>query len=253
MLLGAQSFTIRAFTQNKADFRIAMQKVADIGYRCVQLSAIGAMEPQFLRDTCDEAGLQIVLTHTNPDRMLNDTAAVIREHQALGCRYVGMGMMNDRYRCADWIDRFAQDWRRPAEMLRDAGMRLMYHNHNFEWERLSDGRRIIDVLLEQMPAELMGITLDTYWVQAAGADLMDWIDRLQDRIPCVHLKDMAVQGFQQRMAAVGEGNINFPKVLRRLEELGKTEYMLVEQDDCYGESPFACLKRSYDYVTGLGY
>lgn len=80
----------------------------------------------------------------------------------------------------------------------------MYHNHNLEWTRLRDGRRIMDVLLEQMPADLMGVTLDTYWVQAAGADVLEWIDILQDRIPCVHLKDMSVNGFDQRKAVVGE-------------------------------------------------
>ena len=36
-----------------------------------------------------------------------------------------------------------------------------------------------------------------------------WIERLKDRIPCVHLKDMQVEGFEQRMAPVMEGNLNF--------------------------------------------
>ena len=129
----------------------------------------------------------------------------------------------------------------------------MYHNHNFEWERLSTGRTMMDVLLDSMPEGLMGVTLDTYWVQAAGADICAWIEKLQDRIPCVHLKDMAVKGFEQRMAAVGEGNIDFAKILVLLKKLGKTKHILVEQDNCYGDSPFACLKRSYDYVKGLGY
>lgn len=90
-------------------------------------------------------------------------------------------------------------------------------------------------------------------MQAAGADVLEWIDILQDRIPCVHLKDMSVNGFDQRKAVVGEGNLNFPKILEKLQTLGKTKYMLVEQDDCYGESAFDCLKRSYDNVRKMGY
>ncbi len=253
MFIGAQSYTVRSFTQTERDFRIAMQRIAGIGYTAVQLSAIGPIDPKAIRNICDENGLAIVLTHTNPERILNDVDAVIREHETLGCKYIGIGSMPDRYRSADWIDRFAADYGAPARAIRDAGKLLMYHNHNFEWEKLPSGKTMMDALLDSMPADIMGVTLDTYWVQAAGADICDWIEKLQDRIPCVHLKDMAVKGFEQRMAAVGEGNIDFGKILKLLKKLGKTEHILVEQDNCYGDSPFACLRRSYDYLKGLGY
>ena len=98
------------------------------------------------------------------------------------------------------------------------------------------------------------IVCDSYERQcAAGADIIDWIEILQDRIPCVHFKDMMVKGFEPRIAAVGDGNINFAKVIAKLKELGKTEHILVEQDNCWGESPFDCLERSYNYITKLGY
>ena len=108
----------------------------------------------------------------------------------------------------------------------------MYHNHSFEWEHVGKNTTLFDVLLESMPAELMGVTLDTYWVQAAGADVISTIDRMADRIPCVHLKDMAIKGAQQRYAPIGDGNMDFQRILSHLKELGKTKYMLVEQDDC---------------------
>jgi len=253
MILGAQTYTIRQYTQNERDFDEAMHRVAEIGYTTVQLSGAGPIAPEKIRAACDRHGLQIVLTHTNPERILNDVEAVIREHDVLGCRYVGIGSMPERYRSAAWIHRFAADFTLPAQKLRDAGKLLMYHNHNFEWQRIDGKTRLIDVLLETMPADLMGVTLDTYWVQAAGADVMAWIDLLQDRIPCVHLKDMAVCGMQQRYAPVGEGNLDFPRILRRLQELGKTEHILVEQDDGYGADMFGCLRQSYQNIREMGY
>ena len=253
MVIGAQSYTIRGFTQTERDFGTSMERVAAIGYTSVQLSAVGPIDPKTLRDVCDKNGLAIVLTHTKPERILSDVDAVIREHDILGCDYIGIGSMPECYRSEDRIGKFAADFYAPAKKIREAGKLFMYHNHNFEWERLSSGRTMMDVLLDNMPEDLMGITLDTYWVQAAGADIYAWIEKLKDRIPCVHLKDMAVKGFEQRMAAVGEGNMDFKKILSLLKRLGKTEHLLVEQDDCYGESPFACLERSYDYVKGLGY
>ena len=129
----------------------------------------------------------------------------------------------------------------------------MYLQHALEGERVTPDKTMLDVILEKMPQEVLGITLDTYWVQAAGADVCDTIQALKDRIPCVHLKDMAIKGFEQRMAVVGEGNLPFNKILNLLKAQGTTKYLLVEQDNSYGEDPFACLKRSYEFLKGEGY
>ena len=117
MLLGAQSYTIRTYCQNEQDFRESMRRIADIGYTTVQLSGIGPIEPTILRDICDEAGLKIVLTHTNPDRVLNDTENVIREHDILGCKYIGIGSMPKGYRSAEGIHGFEKDFTLPAKRL----------------------------------------------------------------------------------------------------------------------------------------
>lgn len=254
MIVGAQGYTLRNYMQTERDIRRSLAQVAEMGYTAVQISGIGPIAPEKLRAICDACGLDIVLTHTNPARILDDTEAVISEHQALGCRYVGLGSMPERYRGdRQWIDFFADDYLTPAKKLRDAGLLFMYHNHNFEFERLLDGRTIMDILLERFPADTMGVTLDTYWLQAAGCDICLWIDKLKDRIPCVHLKDMTVSGMEIRMAAVGQGNLNWEAILNTIDRSGGTEYLLVEQDYCYGQSPFVCLKQSYDYLAARGY
>ena len=253
MLLGAQTYTIREFTQTREDFARSMKKLADIGYTTVQLSAVGDLPARFMKDSCDENGLRIVLTHTNPERMLTDPEGVVRDHEVLDCQYIGIGMMPERYRSLKTVRQFARDYRAAAQVFHDAGKRLLYHHHALEWERGEDRRTMLEMMLEELPPRLMGVTLDTYWVQAAGADVCDTITALAERIPCVHLKDMAVSGFEQRMAVVGEGNLPFPKILRLLRELDCTEYLLVEQDHTYGEDPFDCLRRSYDYLNGEGY
>ena len=106
--------------------------------------------------------------------------------------------------------------------------------------------------MDGLSEDLMGFTLDTFWLQAAGCDVIDWLDRLKDRIPCVHLKDMTVSNRERRMAPVGEGNMNFKGIMKKLDEIGTTKYALVEQDTCY-ESPFVCMKKSYDNLVKLGY
>ena len=251
MKIGAQLYTLRNYLQTERDIEVTLQKVAEIGYSTVQVSGIGKIAPERLREISDKNGLEIVITHTNPDRILFDTENVIKEHEILGCKYIGLGAMPDKYRDSVWLPQFAADYSEPAKKIAAAGKLLMYHNHNFEFEKIN-GTRILDTLISSFKPEEMGFTLDTYWVQAGGADIMDWIEILKDRIPCIHLKDMDVRSFTPVMAPVMEGNINFPKILKRLDEIGKTEFALVEQDTCE-ESPFICLEKSYKNLNTLGY
>ena len=110
----------------------------------------------------------------------------------------------------------------------------------------------MDKILEAFPPEMLGITLDTYWLQFAGADVCDWMAKMKGRLECIHLKDMtATMKNGNRMAPVGHGNMNFEKIIAAAGTAG-AEYLLVEQDDCYEEDPFDCLKKSYDYLTSLG-
>ena len=250
MVQGAQLYTIRDYCQNEKDFGISMKRVADIGYKTVQISGIGNIPAGTIRDICDKNGLKIVLTHIPPDRVLYDTEKVIAEHEIMGCKYIGIGSMPEKYRAADWIDRFAGDYLVPARKIAASGKLFMYHNHDFEFQRFN-GKYIIEYLTDAFTAEELGFTFDTYWVQVAGCDVADWIERLSGRLPCVHLKDLEMISGKPYMAPVLEGNLNFPKFLKAFEKAG-TEYLLVEQDTCL-ESPFACLKKSYDNLKALGY
>lgn len=251
MKTGAQLYTVRLFTQTVPDFRRTMRRIADIGYQTVQLSAVGSeVTPGVAREICDEMGLEIVLTHSDIKRILHDTENLIHDHETMGCRYIGLGSMPEKYRNTDWIAQFTEDFIEPARMIRDAGMRLMYHNHDFEFEKM-DGRYLLEYLLDGFAPDELGVTLDTYWVQTAGGDVCQWIDRLADRIPCVHLKDRGVVKGQEVMAPVMEGNMNFPAIMQALKKT-ECEFALVEQDTCQ-ESPFTCLEKSYRNLKGLGY
>ncbi len=252
MILGAQLLTVREYTQTEADFDYSMGRVAAMGYKTVQISAIGPIPAQRVREICDKHGLAIVLTHTDPNRILNDTEAVIREHEVLGCKYIGIGMMPQKYQSAEWLWHFAEDFREPAKKIAAAGKLLMYHNHNIEFRKFG-GKRMLDILMESFSAQELGFTLDTYWVQMGGGDVCTWLEKLRGRTPCVHLKDMAVRGWEPIMAPVGEGNMDFDKILQTAEKLGGIEYLLVEQDDCQGESPFDCLQVSYNNLHAKGY
>lgn len=254
MKIGAQMFTIREFCKTPEGTIESLEKLAEIGYRYVQYSGCGPMDPQLLRETCDRLGIKIVITHSPYDRIVNDTENLIKEHDILGCDYIGLGMMPP-YARGDraGLEAFMKMIEEPAKKITAAGKRFGYHNHALEFRKM-DGKLIFDRLLDGFAPDQFGVILDTYWVQRGGADIYQWIEKMNGRLYCVHLKDFGVDtdGKTALMMPVGEGNLNFPAIIPAFEKAG-AEYAFVEQDNCNGEDPFDCLKRSFDYLKSIGY
>ena len=248
MQIGAQFYTIRDFCKTPDDLALSLKKVADIGYKTVQISGTCPYDPQWLKEQLDANGLKCVLTHIAADRLQADAAAVAKDHDVFGCDYVGLGAYGFKEEKGENLDGFVNIYTPVAQTLKDGGKYFMYHNHAHEFKK-ENGRLILSQIAERMPVDLMGFTVDTYWVQVGGSDPAQWIEKLSGRVPCIHLKDCA---YGQQMAVVGEGNINFDRVFEKAEAAG-TKYMLVEQDNCNGEDPFDCLRRSYLYLKANGF
>lgn len=248
MKIGAQFYTIRDFCKTTEDFAESLKKVADIGYTTVQISGTCEFDPAWLQGELDKNGLSCVLTHTPADKLLGDAAQVAVDHDVFHCDHVGLGWYGFHGEDNKTVDSFVADYAPVAHTLKEHGKYFMYHNHDQEFQK-ENGRLILEQLAEKIPADEMGFTVDTFWVQAGGADPAEWIEKLSGRVPCIHLKDFA---YGRKMAVIGEGNINFARVFEKAEAAG-TEYMLVEQDDCNGENPFDCLKRSYEYLRAQGF
>lgn len=249
MRIGAQLYTVRDFCRSLDDFSLTLKKVADIGYKYVQVSGTCEFEPEWLRDELAKNGLRCVLTHTPPDKILADPKRVAAEHEVFGCKYIGLGWTS--FNLSDPTDTppaFREKFKPAARQIKECGKYFMYHNHDQEFQRY-DGRLVLEWLAEDFEPDEMGFTIDTFWVTAGGSDPAMWIERLGGRVPCIHLKDFA---YGRKMAVIGEGNINFDRVFECAKDAG-TEYMLVEQDDCGGEDPFMCLKRSYEYLVSRGF
>ncbi len=249
MLIGAQFYTIRDFCKDLDGFAESLKKVADIGYKTVQISGTCEYEPIWLKEQLDLNGLKCVITHTPPAALTGDAVKVAKNHDVFGCDCVGLGYYGfEEGKETENYQKFLETYRPVAETLAQNGKYFMYHNHATEFRKI-DGKVILEHMADDIPADRMGFTLDTYWVQRGGGDPAYWIEKLSGRLPCIHLKDYAVG---EKMAVVGEGNINFDRVFQKAESAG-VKYMLVEQDDCYGEDPFECLKRSYINLKALGF
>ncbi len=251
--IGAQLYTVRSACQTLEDFAQTLSRVADIGYTTVQVSGCCDFEPEWLKEQLDKNGLTCELTHVDLDRITNDTDRLVAEHNVFGCKHIGIGSMPGESReSGAKVMEFCDSVKAAAARMKELGSTLMYHNHAFEYENTDNGRNFMEILSDNLPAGEFGFTLDTYWVQYGGADVVSEIKRLSGRIPCVHFKDMEILADgTRRYCPVGSGIQEYEKYIPALEAAG-TKYAFVEQDNCFGRDPFECLKSSYDYLKSIG-
>ncbi len=250
-VLAAQLYTVRQFTQTASDFATAMRKVREIGYRAVQISAIGPIPPAAVKAILDREGLAVCNTHTGAERLWSDLPAVIAEHRLWNCRHVAIGSMPEEYHRSgeEGFRRFAQEASAIGRALADAGLTFSYHNHSFEFERF--GRRTgLDIIYDESDPRHLQAEIDTYWVQHGGGDPAAWVRKVKGRMPVVHLKDMVILRGEQAMAEIGEGNLNWPAILEACREAG-VEWYAVEQDTCQRD-PFESLAISYRNLKEMG-
>lgn len=251
MKIAAQLFTVRDFTNTPEDIEKTLKKIKDIGYNAVQISGFGPIEAEKTKKLLDKFDLEVCATHVSFDRLKNDLENVIKEHKLWNCKYVGLGIMPGEYQnSAEDIKKFIKEITPIAREIKDNGLQFIYHNHDLEFTRFGD-KTAMDILFEESDPEVFDFEIDTYWIQAGGADPAAWIKKVKNRMNVVHFKDMAVKDRNQLMAEVGEGNLNWPRIIKACNE-NQVEWACVEQDVCPGD-PFESLEISFNNLKKMGF
>jgi len=247
MEIGAQLYTVREFCKTPEDLEKTLSKISEIGYRNVQIAGTCEYDAKWLNEVLKKNGLKCVLTHTRTPKFMENLDKVLQDHETLSCDRIGLGVYRFN-ETSEPFERFFQIYEPIVNILAKSKKYFMFHNHAAEFQK-KEGKLILDHLAERFSPDHFGFTLDLYWVQMGGGDPAFWLEKLAGRVPCIHLKDFA---FGQKMAVIGEGNLNWDRIFEKASLAG-TEYMLVEQDNCYGEDPFDCLKRSFEFLRSRGF
>ncbi|MBB6675632.1 sugar phosphate isomerase/epimerase family protein [Cohnella nanjingensis] len=245
--IAAQLYTVRDYTQNEEDLQNTFRNLRNIGYEAVQVSAIGPIGPGKVKALADEFSLRICATHVPYARLVEELEDVVATHRLWGCDYVGVGALPESYREGEaGYAAFAREAGEIAKRLQEQGLTFIYHNHRFEFERFAGGRTGLDILFQETDPESFGFELDLFWVQAGGANPIDWIRRVKGRMDVVHLKDMAIVRDRAVTAEIGEGNLDHDAIVAACRETG-VKWYVVEQDECRRD-PFESLAISYRYL-----
>ncbi|MEM8927262.1 MAG: sugar phosphate isomerase/epimerase [Bacteroidota bacterium] len=129
------------------------------------------------------------------------------------------------------------------------GLQLLYHNHDFEFKPNDEGVVPIDYLLQQVNPEHVNFEMDLFWVTKAGSDPLTYFEKYPGRFKLWHVKDMGANG---RFAPVGEGSIDFKRILGGKNQSGM-QYYFVEQDMTFDKKPLEAIKISHSGLKEIGF
>jgi len=243
-------YTLRDYVQTPDDLKRTLEKVSEIGYRAVQVSGVPSdvMPPEAIARHCNENGLTLCATHEPPDLLFQEPEKAVDRLKAMGVSYTAYPFpANADLTTAGGLREFLDNLTRSTEILAAEGITLCYHNHNNEFIKV-EGKLVYERIFDETPIQAEP---DTYWIQAGGAGPLEWVRRLEGRMPLLHLKDMAIAPpREQRYAEIGSGNINFKPIIEAADA-GGCQWFIVEQDECYGRDPFECIADSFQALRKL--
>lgn len=255
--IGAQYYTVRDFCRTKEDFDETCKKISEIGYKIIQLSGIGDISAADIKKITDKYSLVPTITHRPAAEFEEKLDELISFHKTIGCRAAGLGSIPlDDVLTEEVLNDFLNKYNKIADELEKHGITFAYHNHAIEFGKIK-GKYIMDIITENSHPNFK-LTLDVYWAAYSGIDPVKCLDKYKNKIECVHFKDLGVDTGDKRtitkivMRPISEGNLDWDEIIAATRESGANQAQ-VEQDNCYGENPFDCLKRSYDFLKTKGF
>jgi sugar phosphate isomerase/epimerase len=238
-----------------------LKAVADAGYAYVEAAGYAdgkfyGMEPAEFKAYLKSLGLTAKSSHMgmvnleNADKLIADSKAAGIEYFVIPVPPMGMFTYGpDGMGMKGTPDELVNILNTIGEKCSAAGLKLLYHNHDFEFVQMKDGTILTDYILENCDPKHVNFQMDLYWVAKAGVDPLTYFHRYPGRFKAWHVKDMNDEG---QFAPVGTGNIDFKRILSEKKGSGM-EYYLVEQDNTFGLDPLEAIKISHEGLEKIGF
>ncbi|WP_295674501.1 sugar phosphate isomerase/epimerase, partial [uncultured Mucilaginibacter sp.] len=179
----------------------------------------------------------------------DDLETYIEAANITGMTYVIIPSINGEVlKSADQFKQVAEKMNKAAEICKKSGLKLGYHNHNFEWKPV-DGTTFYDVILKETDPALVHMEMDMYWVVRAGQDPIKLFQQHPGRFALCHLKDMDKTNHNLN-TEIGNGAIDFKKILS-YKKLAGLEHFIVEQENFTNIDPIVSISKSAAYVKNV--
>jgi len=271
--VGLQLYSVR--DDMAEDMLGTLKKVKEMGYDCVEFAGYFDHTAEEVKAMLDEVGLECVSVHQVYAPFLEQEQEMIDYLKVLGAKYCAIPWMGlENHKGNEGFEQAIADITKVAKALKENGIQMLYHNHDFEFNKFED-KFLMDWFYESFSEDLMKTEVDCCWVRYAGYDPAEYIKKYTGRSPVVHLKDFVCTNFNAgavyglidesgnddkpkskeeagfMFKPVGHGVQDIPSILKAAEEAG-AEIVIVEQDQSPERPALESAKMSREYLKSLG-
>ena len=264
--IALQVYSVRGDLEK--DFYGTLRAVKEMGYAGVEFAGLYGHDPKEVKAFCEEIGLVPVSAHVAYQDFLADLEGVVNCYAELGVSHVAIPWLGEELRPGrEGYPEFVKGVCAISAKLKEKGIVLGYHNHDFEFEKV-DGKYILDIMYEDMGPEILQTQLDTCWVNVGGEVPAPYVAKYSGRMPTIHLKDfrgtksenmyglIGTGGYEAKadeskfmLTPVGKGRQDFPAIVAAAEA-GGAKWFIVEQDEpSLGLTALECAKASVEYLV----
>lgn len=241
--------------QLSEDFAGTLEKVRSIGYEGVEMcSPISYGQFEFLkslsagelRQQIEDSGLFCTTCHFAAWELLGDEVhGTIEYGSELGLTDLTMssaGLSRDAT-LDDW-KAFAEQANAAGEVIHEAGLRMVYHNHAIGPEY--DGVPLYDHLMQLFNPNLIKMQFQIASI-SGGYDVIEYLDKYAGRYISLHMHDWDPE--ERGIVPIGDGVIDWERLIATARRGGIADYGLIVEIET--EEPFEGLVRSYDYLSEI--
>lgn len=240
--VGLQLYTVRKSMAKDVEGTIAA--IAAAGVSEVEFAGYYERTGEQWRTMLKQYGLVAPSTHVGIPARNDLWKAHFDMANAVGHRWVVVPSVGDEYRgSVDKFKRLGDRLNESGRLARAAGLRMAYHNHDFEFVPLGKTNGY-EIIMNTIDPTLVDMELDLYWVVKMRQDPLAMINRWPGRFQLCHIKDAGMWPFRQ-MKEAGAGTIDFGAILSRAKVAG-FKHWYVELD--HPSDDMATMKRSAKFL-----
>ncbi len=248
-ILSIQLYTLRSLN----DLDTILDSVAGAGFRKVEGIGSHLDDATNVKAKLDARGLKFSSSHVSLAALRERPDQVIAACRLLGFDQLFMPAVPQEQRDMD-----ASGWRALGRELgtlatrfADGGIRLGYHNHNWELKPKDGANTALELLFAEAEGTPLTWQADVAWLVRGGAAPEEWLQRYRDRLVSAHVKDIAPEGTkldEDGWADVGAGVLDWHTLWQACRDCG-AHWMVVEHDK--PSDPARCARASFAWLSKL--
>jgi sugar phosphate isomerase/epimerase len=256
MKIGLQTYTCRSVMKNEQEIDKTFALISGMGIKHIEL-AVDYLKMPFTQKTAaliakiaNNHGIETASCQIRYNTAAKDTKFTAEFMHILGAEYVSNSVIDLSLlkKGKEGVLRYCEQLNRLDEKLKQQGIFLSHHNHHYEFLKFEE-----KTVLELMRQNFSGLfTIDTYWCQKGGGNILTLLEDFRGRVPILHLRDYKLKPTGLVFGGgtdceAGKGNLPFMQILEKAKWAG-VKFGMIEQST---KTPIESIKSSAEHLFSL--